>query len=642
MNVLAKKIRQFFSIPIQMGTILFWLLSFIPIFLYLFLVIRYSINIPFNDEWGVVSLYKSLRDGTLSLLTLWQPHNEHRSLLFYLIYLGLAQLSGFNALVPLYFGTLFKIITLLMVYDLLRITLKDHSGIVVPLTLFSSVFIFSAQEGEIIIWGFASLLFNLGALFTILLFWGLTRYPRTWKGMFIAAAASLGGSLISANGVFLWGFGLFGLLIIGFTDDKKIINRKILFWLLAMTFFLFIYFKGYHAVDTNSSLIWVLHNKRMSLLYFLSYMASLTVYYNEPQANLPIIFGCVGLVLFGLNIMFLLIKKNKSLTEIKNLYPWLLLPLYVLGVAGVTTIGRAQFGVWQAGSSRYVAMSYPFWLSLFVLTSVLVDDVIVRRFSNSKLAITIAHWGVTPLIIILPIYIAYIGAFNNLLPFWYDRIATGLSFLYSYESGPSQGLTYIYNGNPAEIIPDIKYLDENNLGPFANGYRPANDFMAQSLPVPTNNDYLLSIEDEKAWHYKDIQPIKGEVNQWNIIGPGPKIEFDVPIVLCLDDYSHIYFQAAIPTSFTARWAQIIFQVDNQLGYDFNHRIPIPYLVDNNLHSYSFDLSLLKYSRGTKINGFYIKPISDGTLTDIHETGNIMLRDVRLIHIDQSSSACSNP
>jgi hypothetical protein len=644
MQITLQRLRRFLATPVPAGKILFYFLCAAPILLYLFLVIRYSINVPFNDEWGVVPLFKSLREGTLSLLTLWQPHNEHRSLLFYVSYLGIAQISGFNALAPLYMGGLLKVATLLMFYDLFRLSLPSYKALVPILTLFSAVFVFSAQEGEVVIWGFASLLFNMGAFFTILLFWALVRYPGSWKGTLIAAVAALGGSLISANGVFLWGLGLVGLLIISLTKkrDAAATRFQALFWIIVMGLFLFLYFRDYHAVNTGSSLGWVLHNKRASLMYFLSYMASLTVYYGQPDATQPIVFGALGLILFGASVLYLVWRKRGTF-EIGSLYPWLLLPLYVIAVAAVTTLGRGYIGVWQSESSRYVSMSYPFWLSLFVLLSICVYELTTRFSARDAAAQTALLWGVAPVIIMLPIYVAYVGAFRNLVPFWHDRIATGLTYLYHYQSGVSPWFAYIYNGNPADIPAWAKYLDDNNLGPFAPGYRPTNDVLSETAPAPTASDYVADLRNTSLWRYTDTKPAPALEGQLSLIGEKAKLELDVPLDLCLADYDYLSVQAGLPEGPTIQTIRIYFLVNHRSMIDVSHPIDFPLMLDTNVHEYLFRLSALGYPANTRLNGIYIRPVSANNTFSKENPGTLVLRDLRLIHASQpSTGSCANP
>jgi len=60
------------------------------------LVARAGTDIPFRDQWDVEGLwlYPAWRDGTLRLGALFQPHNEHRLVLTYLLDVSLFVLNG--------------------------------------------------------------------------------------------------------------------------------------------------------------------------------------------------------------------------------------------------------------------------------------------------------------------------------------------------------------------------------------------------------------------------------------------------------------------------------------------------------------------------------------------------------------------
>jgi hypothetical protein len=629
LNRLVRKVQILLSNPVPLTAIVFWALALLPIAAYIVLIARFGMNVPFNDEWETVTLYRSMQEGTFSVLSLWAPHNEHRSILFYWLFLVLARLSGFNSLAPLLPASLFKILTLLMVYDLFRITLRNHPRIIPLLTLFAAVFMFSAQEGEVLTWGFASLYFNLGAMFAVMVVWALTRYPASWRGTVLALAASLGGSLTIANGVLFWGVGLACLALYNVSQRRHVLDRYGLAWLLAMAVFLFIYFRDYHALSGASEMSWILSNKRTTVLYFLSYMASLTVYYGQ-RAALPLFMGTAGLVLFATVVPILFARSDAWRHTLGYLFPWLLLSAYVLGVAAITTYGRAHFGVWQAQSSRYVTLSYPFWLSLLVLATLLVDELLARARFMSHTWRTFLTWTITPMLIMVPIYFAYAGAVRHVLPFWHDRLVIGRTLLYRYQSGLSQGLSYTWNGNIEDMLPWLEFLDQNDLGPFAPRERPSTQFMAVTFPVSTVDDLIITPADNDSWRAVDLEPVDGLPLHWSVVGPKPSFVLVDTDDLCLADYQYVRYEASLPASFRARWFQMLFRLNGAESYDASRATRIPYLADGDLHAYSFDLRLLEYPAGSKITGILIKPVSDLAVENTEDRGDFTLRDLRLI------------
>jgi len=596
----------------------------IPIMLYLFLAARYSINVPFWDEWSAVDLYRSLKGGDLTLNALWIPHNEHRSILFYVVYLAIAWFSDFNAIAPLYFGIAFKFVTLLLILDLLYLTLRKHSNAFLLIAVFSSIFVFAAQEGELVFWGFASLLFNMSSLFTILLFWGLVRYPGKFNGVLIASLAAICGSLISANGIFLWGLGGLYIILDRLLQRKNIFYSHLYYWLLVMAIFLAIYFYDYHAVNTTSTLAWILSNKKMSVFYFLAYMASLTTYGSDSRA---ILFGGVGLFLFGINLLyFIAIRK---LEVLRGLLPWFLLPVYVLLVALVTTAGRAQYGAWQAQSPRYVLFSYTFWLSLFVLSAVLLEN-LTGRFSLNQVTRNVLRLYLPVMFFVLPVSAAYMGAFINLVPYWHYRFSVGLRAVYEYPYASERALVYIFP-NPAGLNERLKYLDENNLGPFAKSYRPIpeNEFPAHSVPLPDHESDALDLTDTIVWSYQDIQTAG---DAWKITGSIPQIiAANLPNPIYLNEYKYLYVEMAIPDVIPApREFLIYFQAASHPSMKEAYLINIPIVTGNRLNAYNVDLSNYKFASNVKIVAIGIYPIGKSALQSVQPDLTLTIRNLRLI------------
>ena len=57
---------------------------------------RFSVDVPFWDQWELVPRLQHLYAGTITLDDLWQQHNEHRKVFPILWMLVLAGLSDWN------------------------------------------------------------------------------------------------------------------------------------------------------------------------------------------------------------------------------------------------------------------------------------------------------------------------------------------------------------------------------------------------------------------------------------------------------------------------------------------------------------------------------------------------------------------
>ena len=60
--------------------ILKWLAYLTPIALLIGFVSRFSVNVPFWDQWGLVNLFDKVGAGSASFGDFFAQHNEHRIL----------------------------------------------------------------------------------------------------------------------------------------------------------------------------------------------------------------------------------------------------------------------------------------------------------------------------------------------------------------------------------------------------------------------------------------------------------------------------------------------------------------------------------------------------------------------------------
>src|SRR5258708_5502936 len=74
----------------------FLFIALIPIMVMAGLLWRYSVNVPFWDQWEYVTLVGKLHHGTLGLHDLWMQHNEHRILFPRIVTLIVATITGYN------------------------------------------------------------------------------------------------------------------------------------------------------------------------------------------------------------------------------------------------------------------------------------------------------------------------------------------------------------------------------------------------------------------------------------------------------------------------------------------------------------------------------------------------------------------
>lgn len=449
------------SIKIQM--VFFYLICFMPLFPYLFLQYKYGVNVPFWDDWEMVDLYRMwITNDRLFFAALWAPHNEHRILVANLIGLGLARISDFNTLVPMYLSTVVKILIVILIWKLLKITLRSSDTVLLSgFSLLASILMFSIHDGELLIWGIPSLYWNIYLFFQILMFYELTIHVDDWLGVLIASIAVMICSLIISNGLVLIIIGGIQMMVSNLLCGRQLFNWKLTYWIIIMAVFLTIYFYDYHPSgdqDLGSFIVWALSHLGNVGRFFLTYMASIMIFY--PRW----IIGGVGILL----LVFLTFYFSRFHPEkFKELLPWYLIAFNVVLDAMLTTYGRVKFGAGVANSSRYMALSRFFWFGLFVILTVAYNQHFEKRTSiNFRKIGTIM---ILLVLFLLPITISNNNAYLILKPHW-ARFSNGLEYLYQYETSSDKELENLYPSVP-RLRNLIRFLDEYNLGPFASRYR---------------------------------------------------------------------------------------------------------------------------------------------------------------------------
>src|SRR6185503_3278270 len=73
-----------------------WLLALGPLAVLIWVVSRYSVDVPFYDQWEFLPLLDKMYQEQLTFGDLWAQFNEHRIFFPKLLMLGLARLTHWN------------------------------------------------------------------------------------------------------------------------------------------------------------------------------------------------------------------------------------------------------------------------------------------------------------------------------------------------------------------------------------------------------------------------------------------------------------------------------------------------------------------------------------------------------------------
>lgn len=387
----------------------------LPLAFMLFLVWRYSLLLPFLDDWHIVVDLGRLRDGQFGLMEyLWQQHNEHRMSLWKAVsLLSIALSPAYYYKVTTFIGFALAVVSLLLTLRLLRLVQPGNAVLMIcaSLLMFSPIYVALWNHPAEII-PFRSLLLSLA-----LMGWALTRWPGAWPGTLWAAFACLLGTLSAGSGLAFWGVAAVCLAVYRLSGVGRNVWSQMAFLVLAGLLTGWVYFYNYQtpvgAVDTDP-LTLILSRKTYFIQVILALLGKplVAVHGTKPAA----VAGLAGLLILVPSV-FLLIRRNPA--RLIPLTPLLVLAMFSILNAIIVVYFRSNEDLeWLVGSGRYFVTSYFFWLAVFVFALCAIDVAANARKPVAQVGKNFLMWAAAMVCIA-----AYLFAWQNSTQFLKDMKA---------------------------------------------------------------------------------------------------------------------------------------------------------------------------------------------------------------------------
>lgn len=322
---------------------------------------KYCVDCPYWDQWEFVPLLAKSYAGHVTLGDLWAQHNEHRLIFPRIVMLLLAHATRWNTLYEQGLNVVLAGLIFLAAAVQARKTARTAGGRafiwVLPML---SLLVFSVSQAENWFWGWQIQMFMniLAAVAGIVMLAGSRESLARFT---IAIGLGVVSAYTFANGILYWPAGLLVLLMIGPDGKRRVLNARMGAWLIAAVVTSASYLYHYEHPADHPPLTFALKHFVSWMQYVFVYLGSPCGIYMIPVATVT---GILGLGLFGYSAWALLRSKRLAVAD---LAPYAGITFYSLGSAMVSGLGRLGFGVSQALSSRYVTMSNPMWISVFVL-----------------------------------------------------------------------------------------------------------------------------------------------------------------------------------------------------------------------------------------------------------------------------------
>ena len=308
---------------------------------------QFSVNVPFQDEWAMVILYRLTVQGRLTLSALWTQHNENRMLFPNLLMLGLDHLSHFNTQLEIYVSAGILVLAVAGLAWLYRHTVGGSMLWFVP----AAFILFSWLQYAVALQGFAIALY-LVVLCLVVALWALTAAERNPLFLLLGLAAATVASYSSAQGLAVWAAGIVFLLA------RPRERRQLLIWVATACAISAIYWIGFVWSDTGGGVRWALAHPALSLHYF--YLLAGGTFPTSQRLHV----GLDTLTAVGAGILFMGLAAFGYWLWRRSAGEWLAVPLSLIAfgilIDFLITIGRVDLGLQLATSSRYTLFNL--WL----------------------------------------------------------------------------------------------------------------------------------------------------------------------------------------------------------------------------------------------------------------------------------------
>ena len=346
------------------------LLALFPFLIVIWVVARYTVDVPYLDEWDFVPMLDKMYRGDLVFHDLWNQFSEHRAPFPLLILLGLARLTHWNTPYNSVVCIVLAVGICLALTSQIRLTAKAlglrQLRWAVPAC---SLVVFSISQFENWLWGWqlALLLSVLSALGAILL---LANPPFRWSRFVGSLLLGFLASFSFGNGMLVWPIGFVLLCLI---PPRGTVRRvAVCVWSLVAVLSLWLYLGDYHAPGDHPPLTVAFRKPLVFAAYVLKFLGSTCAQYGEggilPDRVWGLILGLAGLAVLAWAGWTALQRLSANRAA---LAPYFALCAYSLGTALLTATARAGFGPGQAMCSRYCTFTGPLWFSIIVLLMLL-------------------------------------------------------------------------------------------------------------------------------------------------------------------------------------------------------------------------------------------------------------------------------
>lgn len=355
-----KKIMALFSShATNKRTVIIAGLAAIPIIILGGMLLAWSVNAPFADQWIYADLLGKLHSGTLTFHDLWHQHNEHRIFFPKVVQLIVATITNWNVRVEVIMNFLAALGTYSLMAWLIWKSCKNWIAAAVGSVLVAWL-LFSPLPYINWIWGF-QLAWYVSVLALAATIWALYRNKTAAKPLsgwfWTAVVAAIVCNYSMGNGLLVW---FAGAVMLSLPRP----NRQQLFtWAGIGVATIGIYF--YHYDFAGGGLAALLHRPIEGAQYILQYLGHPL----GTGANDALL---AGSIILAVGVGSAYIGWRQKILE--RLAPWLALATYSLLTACLAAATRfGTFGVSHSMSFSYTTISVLFTIGVAMMAVLIAE-----------------------------------------------------------------------------------------------------------------------------------------------------------------------------------------------------------------------------------------------------------------------------
>ncbi len=342
----------------------------LPALLTVFLVCRYSVDLPFRDDWALAVRIEKIFNNTFSFQDLFAQQNSHRIFFPLLLMLPTAVLSKWNIFYWLALSLVFALGTFFLFAYQIRDTKKqlgdNKANLLIPVV---SILVFSLKQFINWLFGIQLIVF-MSVFFVVAGIVLLSKNPFNSKYFILAAISGFMATFSFANGIIFWPLGVIIILLSPGPGFKQ--KSKYAFcWLIITAATVYLFFYHYNtSQELSPALSW--YTIARFIFFVFSYLGnplSPVNYLSSPLSPgsfyIPFLLGVLGLIILFYLAFFFMQQKRMP---VQALTPYFCFSLYALLSSLIIAFGRvAYLGCKESLAARYVTHGNLFWIGILSL-----------------------------------------------------------------------------------------------------------------------------------------------------------------------------------------------------------------------------------------------------------------------------------